>query len=106
MLAAIDSAGLPASVSGWHYRCDLTFDAPDDETRSKVNTLFIQEMARRGIHTTTSLMPTLAHTDEDIRQTADAAEEVFRVIARALQGELDVLLDVDTKREPFRRMVR
>ena len=106
MQDAVDSAGVPASVSGWHYRCDLSFDAPDEETRSKVNTLFIQEMARRGIHTTTSLMPTLAHTDEDIRQTADAAEEVFRVIARALEGELDDLLEVDTKREPFRRMVR
>ena len=75
-------------------------------TRFKINTLFIQEMARRGIHTTTSLMPTLAHTDEDIRQTADAAEGAFKVIERALEGELDELLEVDPKREPFRRFVR
>ena len=106
MRDAVDSAGVPASVSGWHYRCDLSFGVPDEETRSKVNTLFIQEMARRGIHTTTSLMPTLAHTNEDIRQTAGAAEEVFRMIVRALDGELDSLLEVDTKREPFHRLVR
>ncbi len=106
MRGAIASAGVSATVTGWHYRCDLTFDAPDEETRAKVNTLFIQEMARRGIHTTTSLMPTLAHTDEDILQTAEAAEEVFRVIARAPEGELDELLEVETKREPFRRLVR
>ena len=103
---AVDSAGVPASVSGWHYRCDLSFDLPDEGTRFKINTLFIQEMARRGIHTTTSLMPTLAHTDEDIRQTADAAEGAFKVIERALEGELDELLEVDPKREPFRRFVR
>ena len=106
MLDAVDSAGLPASVSGWHYRCELTFDAPDEETRAKVNTLFIQEMARRGIHTTTSLMPTLSHTEEDILQTAEAAEDVFRVMLRAADGELDDLLEVETKREPFRRLVR
>ena len=105
MLGAMVSAGVPASVSGWHYRCDLSFDVPDEETRAKVNTLFIQEMARRGIHTTTSLMPTLAHSDEDIRQTVDAAEGAFKVIARALDGELDDFLKVDTKREPFRRLV-
>ena len=49
---------------------------------------------------------TLAHTDEDIRQTADAAEGAFKVIERALEGELDELLEVDPKREPFRRFVR
>ena len=50
-------------------------------------------------------MPTLAHSDEDIKLTADAIEDTFRVVMRALDGELDDLLDVDPKREPFRRFV-
>ena len=105
MQGAIDSVGIPASVSGWHYRCAVNFDLPDPAMAPKVNTLFVQEMARRGVHTFTGFMPTLAHTDDDIQQTADAAEDVFKVIMRALEGELDDLLDVDPKREPFRRFV-
>ncbi len=105
MQGAIDSAGVPASVSGWHFRCYVNFDVPDASMTSKVNTLFVQEMARRGIHTFTSFMPTLAHTDDDIQQTADAAEDVFKIVIQALEGDLDNLLEVDPKREPFRRFV-
>lgn len=105
MQGAIDSVGVPANVRGWHYRCAVNFDLPDDSLMPKVNTLFIQEMARRGIHCNIGFTPTLAHTDEDIQRTADAAEDTFKVVQRALEGELDNLLDVDPKREPFRRFV-
>jgi len=102
---AVDSVGVPANVSGWHYRSAINFELPEETLRPKINTLFIQEMARRGIHTGTSFMPTLAHSDEDIKLTADAIEDTLRVVMRALDGELDDLLDVDPKREPFRRFV-
>lgn len=105
MQLVIDSTGAPAGVTGWHYRCALHFDLPDESLQPKINTLFIQEMARRGIHTSTSFMPTLAHTDKDIQQTADATEETLKIIMRALDGELDELLNVAIKREPFRRFV-
>jgi glutamate-1-semialdehyde 2,1-aminomutase len=105
MQGAIDSSGVAASISGWHFRCYINFDLPDESMRPKVTTLFIQEMARRGVHTFASFMPTLAHTDEDIQQTAEAAEDTFKVIMRAVEGELDDLLEVDPKREPFRRFV-
>ena len=105
MQGAIDSSGVAASISGWHFRCVVNFDLPDESMRPKVTTLFIQEMARRGVHTFASFMPTLAHTDEDIQRTAEAAEDTFKVINRAVEGELDDLLEVDPKREPFRRFV-
>ena len=103
---AIHSAGISATCTGFHYRAAISFDLPDESLRPRVNTLFIQEMARRGVHCFPGFTATLAHTEEDIRQTAEAAEEVFRVIMRALEGELDDLLVVDSRREPFRRLVR
>jgi len=59
----------------------------------KVSTLFIQEMARRGIHCYMSFKATLAHTEEDIALTAAAATEALRVIKSGLdKGALDDLL--------------
>ena len=67
--------------------------------------MFIQEMARQGIHTLNSFMPTLSHTDKDIQQTAEAAEKAFTVIMRAMEEGIDKFLDADPRREPFRRFV-
>ncbi len=103
---AIDSSGIAAKCTGWHYRAGIKFDLPDESLLPKVNTLFTQEMARRGIHCHTGFNPTLAHTEEDIRRTAEAAEQTFHIIQRGLEGELDELLVADEKKEPFRRLVR
>ena len=71
-----------------------------------INTLFIQEMAKRGVFAPASFKATMAHTDEDIAITAEAAADSMRVIMRALEGELDTLLEAEIGREPFRRIVR
>ena len=42
---AVDSVGVPANVSGWHYRSAINFELPEETLRPKINTLFIQEMA-------------------------------------------------------------
>ena len=84
----------------------LNIDLPDESLRPKINTLFIQEMARRGVFCPVNFKATLAHTEEDVRQTAEAAKEVFKIIMSALEGNLDALLVVDVRREPFRRLVR
>ena len=50
---------------------------------------------------------TLAHTEEDIRQTAAAAAESLGVIKSGFDsGILEELLEVDLKQDPFRRLVR
>ena len=101
----IDSVGISARCIGLPYFPQLAIDLPDESLRPKVNTLFIQEMARRGIFCYTSFRPTLAHTEEDIRLTAEAAAESLEVVKLGLEGNLDDLLISEVKKEPFRRLV-
>ena len=103
---AVDSVGISAQVTGIHTAPTLAFDVPDPAMKKPIDTLFIQEMAKRGVFAPTSFKATMAHTDEDIAITAEAATGSMRVIMRALEGELDTLLEAEIGREPFRRIVR
>ncbi len=103
---AIDSVGIAARVTGLHTQPTLEIDLPDESLRPKVNTLFIQEMSRRGVYCPTAFKATLAHTEEDTRVTGEAAAESLRVVMSGLEGNLDDLLDAEVKKEPFRRLVR
>ncbi|MBX3016175.1 MAG: aminotransferase class III-fold pyridoxal phosphate-dependent enzyme [Caldilineaceae bacterium] len=104
---AIADAGLQGKCAGLSSNPYIALDLPKGIDGRKVSTLFIQEMARRGVHTYMSFKATLAHTAEDIQQTATAATEAFKVIKGGLdQGNLDSLLVADLKKEPFRRLVR
>ena len=86
---------------------DLTEPYQNPMDARKVNTLFVQEMARRGIHCLTSFKATLAHTEDDIAQTAAAATEVFGIIKQGLeQNKLDELIIADLRKDPFRRLVK
>jgi glutamate-1-semialdehyde 2,1-aminomutase len=103
---SIAAAGLSGEFTGLHTHPNLTLSLPDETLRPKVNTLFIQEMARRGIHCPMGFSLNMAHTDEDIRQTAEAASEAFDVIRSGLESDdIDSLLVCDLKQEPFRRLV-
>ena len=103
---AVDSVGISAMVTGIHTAPTLSFDVPDPAMKKPIDTLFIQEMAKRGVFAPTSFKATMAHTDEDIAITAEAAADSMRVIMRALEGELETLLEAEIGREPFRRIVR
>ena len=103
---AIDSVGISARCAGLYTNPGITFDLPDESLRPKVNTLFIQEMSRRGVHCSTAFKATLAHTEDDISLTAEAAAESLEVVRSGLEGELDRLLVADVAKEPFRRLVR
>ena len=103
---AVDSVGISAQVTGIHTAPTLSIEVPDPAMKKQIDTLFIQEMARRGVFAPTSFKATMAHTDEDIAITAEAAADSMRVIMRALEGELDTLLEAEIGREPFRRIVR
>ena len=69
----------------------LVFDLPDPTLKKPIETLFIQEMVKRGIFCLMTFTATLAHSDEDIAITAAAAAESLEVVKRALAGELDTL---------------
>ncbi len=104
---ALDEAGLSGACIGLHSNPTVSIETPAGIDPRKISTLFIQEMARRGVHTYMSFKATLAHTDADIAQTATAAREAFGVIKSGLENEtLDQLLVADLKKEPFRRLVR
>ena len=104
---AIAEAGLAGACTGLYANPAITLDLPAGVDGRQVATLFIQEMARRGVHCYMSFKATLAHTQEDIRQTATAATEALSIIKSGLeQGNLDQLVAADLKQEPFRRLVR
>ena len=103
---AIDTVGISGRTTGLHTAPIIQLDLPDESLRLKVETLFIQEMARRGVHTQMRFMGTLAHTGEDIRLTGEAAVEALEVVRSGLEGDLDGLLEARVKQEPFRRLVR
>ena len=103
---ALDDVGISGDVVGLFNAPTVQLDLPDESLRPKVNTLFIQEMAKRGVHTSGRFMGTLAHTDEDIRETADAARETLEIVRGGLEGGLDELLDAGPMQEAVRRIVR
>ena len=103
---AIAGAGLSGACKGIAANPYVALDAPAGVDKRKVNTLFIQEMARHGIHCLTSFKATLAHGDAEIRRTGEAAAAAGDVIRRGLDaGDLDRYLVVEVKRDPFRRLV-
>lgn len=105
--AAIADAGLEGACTGLHTSPAVTLKTPDGVDPRKVSTLFIQEMARRGVHTYMNFKATLSHTEEDVRLTGEAAAESLRVVRGGLErGNLDELIQADLKKEPFRRLVR
>ncbi len=104
---AITAVGLQGACVGLHSNPAVSLQAPAGVNPRKLSTLFIQEMARRGVHTYMSFKATLAHTEQDIEQTANAAYGALSVIKSGLDNEnLDSLLMADLKKEPFRRLVR
>jgi len=104
---AIADAGLSGACKGLFWNPAIVLDLPDESLRNQVNTLFIQEMARRGIHCNMGFKATLAHTDADIQETARLATEALAVVKTGLdKGSFDGLLQSDLKKEPFRRLVR
>jgi glutamate-1-semialdehyde 2,1-aminomutase len=107
MNQALSDAGVPGRCTGLSACPALTLDLPDPALTPLVSTLFIQEMAKRGIHTATSFRVTMAHTEEDIQILGEGATEVLQIIKAGLeQGNLEDLLTCDLKKEPFRRLVR
>ena len=105
--SAITNAGLKGGCVGLHTNPRIALDLPPETDERKIATLFIQEMAKRGVHCFMNFKATLAHTDTDIRYTVDAAAEALLIVKKGFDsGNFDDLLETDVRREPFRRLVR
>ena len=103
--ALIDSHSLPATCSGVDWHPYIRFETSQDT--SLLNTLFIQEMAKRLIHMGTSFYINAAHGDSEIEQTMTAINEVFCIIRHALDAEVVTdLIETIPRTDAFRRLVR
>ena len=104
---ALRASGLSGRVVGLAFNPQIKLELADESLRPKVNTLFVQEMARRGVHCGMGFKASLANNEEDIRQTAEAVAEVCALIKQTLDaGTIDTVLVCDPQRDPFRRLVR
>jgi glutamate-1-semialdehyde 2,1-aminomutase len=104
--AAAVAVGLDAACEGVAAHPHIRFGVDDAEVAAKVNALFIQENARRGVILAAGFMFNCAHGEEEVEQTAAVVEESFAMIAEGLdRGTLDQLLEVPPQAELFRRLV-
>jgi len=106
LTAVAAEVGLDARCVGVDYHPHLEFSVVDPDLKNKVGTLYVQEMAKRGCHGYTSFYINAAQGDDEVAQTADAAREVFTLIAEALEsGTVDDRLEAQDRQEFFRRLV-
>ena len=51
----------------------------------EMKTLFVQEMMKRGFLVSDAYYATLAHTEADVKDYLDACDEVFAIMAKAVE---------------------
>ena len=103
---ALDEAGLEGECAGADWHPTLHFRVADPALRQQVLTLYIQEMAKRGIIAPHAFYLNAAHTEEDVARTVAAAQEAFVVIRVALESNrVAERLEAPIVSEPFRRLV-
>lgn len=104
---AARDAGFGAKCTGLSVHTHLEFPTNDAVVRTKLATLYVQEMAKRGCHGYPSFYLNAAQGTAELEQTAAAACETFTLLAEGLErGTLDSLLECDLQQEAFRRLVR
>ncbi|MEC7567307.1 MAG: aminotransferase class III-fold pyridoxal phosphate-dependent enzyme [Planctomycetota bacterium] len=97
---------LPLSVSGLAYNPTIQFQG-DDATRNLLGTLYIQEMAKRGIHAPLGFAINGAHGESEISETLTALNETLTLIANGIANDdLNKLIQCEIKTDSFRRLVK
>ena len=71
-----------------------------------MKTLFVQEMAKQGVHMSTVFHPTMSHTEEDIDITVRAIDNSLLTIEKAQKSNFEDYLEAPILNEPFRRLVK
>jgi len=99
---AANRTGLKMSVSGIPPLGHFAFR---HENAQAMRTLFTQRMLERNILATNSFYATYAHTDEHVRQYAEAVDDVLEEIAAAdAEGTVEQLLVGPIAHEGFQRL--
>ncbi len=103
---AAQAVGLDAGCVGVAAHPGIRFRGLEPSTLSKVNTLFIQENARRGVILPPGFFFNCAHDQEALERTEAAVRESFALIKEGLERDtLDQLLECPPQEDLFRRMV-
>ncbi|NCG34885.1 MAG: hypothetical protein GWO78_02675 [Dehalococcoidales bacterium] len=71
-----------------------------------MKTLFVQEMAKQGIHMSSVFHPTMSHDINDIKITCTAIDNSLSTIEKALNSNFEDYLEAPILNEPFRRLVK
>jgi glutamate-1-semialdehyde 2,1-aminomutase len=105
--AVAKETGAPVRCGGLTVHPALTFETADAQLKSKLTTLYVQEMAKRGCHGYAAFYLNGAQGDAEVEQTVQAAREVFAILRDGLDNKtLDDLLECDLTQDAFRRLVR
>jgi len=99
--------GVPVSCVGVDFHPHLQFNVDDDSLKTKLATLYIQEMAKRGCHGYPAFYLNAAQGEAEVEQTMQAVREVFARMAEGLDREnIDELLECELRQDAFHRLVR
>lgn len=99
--------GLGVSCEGIDVHPNLQFQIADAPLKAQVNTLYIQEMAKRGCHGYASFYLNAAQHEPELTQTVNAAREAFTIIRDALETKsVAQKLECDVQKDAFRRLVK
>ena len=95
--------GLPIAIGGRPVSCSLSFQHPQS---AALITLMTTEMLKRGFLVAASCSLTLAHEPYHVERYLAALDEVFAVLARAIQaGDVLSHLAGPVKHSTFTRLV-
>lgn len=106
MQAILREMDLPVVCEGLAPFPFLHFRHPEAAMNQALLTLYIQEMAKRGVYQTSVHYLCLEHTNEEIDHVLNAAGEAFAVLRRALEnGDVGAFLECPVRQAGFRRLV-
>jgi glutamate-1-semialdehyde 2,1-aminomutase len=94
--------GLPVEVLGVSAASNFVIK---HEQALEIQTLFNQEMLRRGFLSNERFYATMGHKKDDVESYLDAVDEVFSIIASAIENKnVNSLLECPAKMSGFKRL--
>jgi len=100
---AARAAGVGRQFEAYGYPCSPYFACKDASgaPSAAFRTLFLQEMVRNGV-LMNYIAPSYAHGDAEVEATVEAARQSFAVYARALDGDINALVEGPPVKPVFR----
>lgn len=95
----VEITGIPSSPI-------IQFNNNEKSQIPLMKTLFVQEMAKQGIHMSSVFHPTMSHDINDIKITCTAIDNSLSTIEKALNSNFEDYLEAPILNEPFRRLVK